>query len=92
MVPCRSDHGRTPDAPCADRHDTATPPENSPEIERTVLTSIDLDSESPDQVVERFGILADAGAQHLIFSVRGVADTTRLERIAGEIVPQLRDR
>ena len=59
------------------------------EIERTVLTSVDLDAESPDEVVERFGILAEAGAQHLIFSVRGVADTTRLERIAAEVFPQL---
>jgi F420-dependent oxidoreductase-like protein len=60
------------------------------EIERTVLTSIDLDAESPDEVVERFGVLADAGAQHLIFSVRGVADTSRLERIAADVFPQLR--
>jgi F420-dependent oxidoreductase-like protein len=60
------------------------------EIERTVLTSIDLDAESPDEVVDRFGVLAEAGAQHLIFSVRGVADTTRLERIAAEVIPQLR--
>ena len=60
------------------------------EIERTALTSIDLDAESPAEVVDRFGILAEAGAQHLIFSVRGVADTTRLERIAAEILPQLR--
>ena len=62
------------------------------EIERTVLTSLDLASESPDQVVDRFGGLADAGAQHIIFSVRGIADTSRLERIASEIFPQLRDR
>ena len=60
------------------------------DIERTVLTSIDLDGESTDEVVERFGILAEAGAQHLIFSVRGVADTARLERIATEVFPQLR--
>src|SRR5680860_1394806 len=37
------------------------------EIERTVLTSVDLDAESPSQVVERFGGLAEAGAQHVIF-------------------------
>ena len=62
------------------------------EIERTVLTSLDLDSESPDQAVDRFGGLADAGAQHVIFSVRGIADTSRLERTAGDVFPQLRDR
>ncbi|MBA4170134.1 MAG: LLM class F420-dependent oxidoreductase [Chloroflexi bacterium] len=60
------------------------------EIEKTVLTSIDLDAESPDQIVERFGGLAEAGAQHVIFSVRGVADASRLERIAAEVLPQLR--
>ncbi len=59
------------------------------EIEKTVLTSVDLDEESTDAVVERFAGLADAGAQHFIFSVRGVADTTRLERIAAEVFPQL---
>jgi F420-dependent oxidoreductase-like protein len=60
------------------------------EIDRTVLTSIDPDVESADAVVERFGGLTEAGAQHIIFSVRGVADTTRLERIAAEVLPQLR--
>jgi F420-dependent oxidoreductase-like protein len=60
------------------------------EIERTVLTSIDLDDESTDAVVERFGGLAEAGAQHLIFAIRGVADTSRIERIATEVFPQLR--
>jgi F420-dependent oxidoreductase-like protein len=59
------------------------------EIERTVLTSVDLDEESTDAVVERFGGLAEAGAQHIIFSVRGVADVSRLERIAAEAFPQL---
>ena len=60
------------------------------EIERTVLTTVDLDAESPDEIVERFGVLAEAGAQHLIFGVRGVADTSRLERIAAEVFRQLR--
>ena len=60
------------------------------EIERTILTSIDLDADSTDATVERFGQLGEAGAQHLIFSVRGVADTSRLERIGTEILPQLR--
>jgi F420-dependent oxidoreductase-like protein len=59
------------------------------EIEKTVLTSVDLDTESTDAVVERFGGLAEAGAQHIIFSVRGVADTSRLERIAADVFPQL---
>jgi len=60
------------------------------EIEKTTLSNVDLERESTDEVVERFGALGDAGAQHIIFSVRGVADTTKLERIAGEVFPQLR--
>ena len=59
------------------------------EIERTTLVSVDPSTESTEEVVERFGVLADAGAQHVIFSVRGVADTNRLERIAAEVFPQL---
>lgn len=59
------------------------------EIERTTLVSVDPSTESTGEMVQRFGVLADAGAQHVIFSVRGVADTTRLERIAAEVFPQL---
>jgi F420-dependent oxidoreductase-like protein len=60
------------------------------EIERSTLQSIDLESQSPDQVVERFGALGEAGAQHLICSVRGVSKVDVLERIAAEVIPQLR--
>ena len=60
------------------------------EIERTVLASVDPEEESADGVVERFGGLIEAGAQHLIFSVRGVADASRLERLAADVFPQLR--
>jgi len=60
------------------------------EIEKSVLTSIDLDTESTDAVVERFGGLAEAGAQHIVFAVRGVTDIARMERIATEVFPQLR--
>ena len=60
------------------------------EIERTVLTSIDLDNETPEAAVQRFGELGEVGAQHLIFGIRGVADTARLDRVGAEILPQLR--
>ena len=60
------------------------------EIERTVLTSIDVEKDSTDAIVARFGELGEAGAQHLIFSLRSVADTSRLERIGADILPQLR--
>ena len=44
-----------------------------------------------DQIVERWGELAEAGAQHVIFSVRGVNATSRLEWLGSEVFPQLRD-
>ncbi|HVL54461.1 MAG TPA: LLM class F420-dependent oxidoreductase, partial [Vitreimonas sp.] len=40
------------------------------EIERTTLQRVDLERETPGQVVDRFAELSDAGAQHVIFSVR----------------------
>ncbi|HEX2194807.1 MAG TPA: LLM class F420-dependent oxidoreductase [Candidatus Limnocylindria bacterium] len=60
------------------------------EIERSTLQSVDLERESPSQVAERFASLGDAGAQHVIFSVRGVSDTAKLERIGADVLPQLR--
>ncbi len=60
------------------------------EIERSTLQTVDLDREAPNAVVERFGGLAEGGAQHVIFSVRGISDLSRLERIGAEVVPQLR--
>jgi hypothetical protein len=62
------------------------------EIERSNLQSVDLDRESSDEVVDRFGALGDAGAQHVIFSLRGVSDTAKLERLGAEVFPQLRPR
>jgi F420-dependent oxidoreductase-like protein len=62
------------------------------EVEITALApTIDFDERSTDEIVERYGRLAEAGAEHLIFAVRGVADPTRLERVATEILPQLRE-
>ena len=61
------------------------------EIERSNLQGVDLDRESPDEIVERFGTLAEAGCQHVIFSMRGVNDPSRIERLGAEVFPQLRD-
>src|SRR5688500_16038260 len=60
------------------------------EIERSTLQGVDLERESPDQIVEHFGALGEAGAQHVIFSLRGVSDTSKLERMGAEVFPQLR--
>jgi len=63
---------------------------NYDEIERSNLQTIDLDRDSPSRIVDRFGELSDAGAQHVIFGVVDVHDPKRLETIGREIVPQLR--
>jgi len=60
------------------------------EIERSTLQSVDPDAQSADELVERFGALGEAGAQHILMSVRGVSDVTRLERIGSEVLTQLR--
>ena len=60
------------------------------EIDKSTLQSVDLDRESPDEIVEQFGALGEAGAQHILFSLRGVSDTTKLERVGAEVFPQLR--
>jgi F420-dependent oxidoreductase-like protein len=63
------------------------------EIERTTLHSINVTpdggggSETPTQVVDRFGELGDAGAQHIIVSIREVWDPVRLALVCREIVP-----
>lgn len=51
---------------------------------------MDLQRQSPAEIVERFGALAEAGAQHVVFSVRDVSDPASLEVIGREVVPQLR--
>lgn len=65
------------------------------EIERTTLQTVRLalgggDGEHPRQVVDRFGELADAGAQHVIFSVRDAWNPAALEIVGRDIVPHLR--
>jgi len=66
-------------------------------IERSNLQDVNISAtggdrtETPAQVVDRFGELADAGAQHVIFSLRGVHDTARLELIGRDVIPHLRD-
>jgi len=66
------------------------------EIERTNLQSVNVSadgsdgSETPDRLVDRFGDLADAGSQHVIFSVRGVHDVAKLELIGRDVIPQVR--
>ena len=65
---------------------------NPDEIERSTLQSVRLDlgtgnGESPQQVVDRFGELADAGAQHVIFSVKDAGDPRVIEVLGRDVLP-----
>jgi hypothetical protein len=59
------------------------------EIERSTLQSVNLATETPAQVVDRFGELSDAGAQHVIFNVKHVDDPAALETVGRDVIPQL---
>jgi len=65
------------------------------EIERSTLQGLDIavgdghGSESPAAIVDRFGELYDAGAEHIIASVRGLDDPARLERLGSDVLPAL---
>jgi F420-dependent oxidoreductase-like protein len=65
------------------------------EIERSTLQGVRLapasggHGESPDQVVERFGELADAGAQHVIVELKSVHEPERLEAFGRDVLPGL---
>ena len=67
------------------------------EIERSTLQNIDPvlpgggGRESVERIVERFGDLADAGAQHVILGMPNADDTRRLDVIGRDILPAVRD-
>ena len=48
-------------------------------------------TETPAQLVDRFGELGDAGAQHILFSVKDVWQTDQLELLGSAVLDQLRD-
>ncbi len=69
------------------------------EIERTNLQGVALTDrlaaygrsrQTPDQLVERFGRLAEAGVQHVIMSVGDADEAAGLEALGRDVLPQLR--
>jgi F420-dependent oxidoreductase-like protein len=72
------------------------------EIERTTNQGVILEGsgirsgpwgqrpESADRIVQRMGELADAGVQHVVLQVPGIADPDLLERVARDVLPQLK--
>ena len=67
------------------------------EIERSTLQNIDPvlpgggGRESVERIIERFGDLADAGAQHIILGTHDADDARRLDVIGRDILPAVRD-
>jgi F420-dependent oxidoreductase-like protein len=67
------------------------------EIERSTLQNIDPilpgggGHESVERIIERFGDLADAGAQHVILGMPNADDADRLDLIGRDILPAVRD-
>jgi alkanesulfonate monooxygenase SsuD/methylene tetrahydromethanopterin reductase-like flavin-dependent oxidoreductase (luciferase family) len=66
------------------------------EIERSTLQSVNIHpdgangAESPAQVTDRFAELGDAGAQHVLFSLRDVWQTDKLELLGRTLLTDLR--
>jgi F420-dependent oxidoreductase-like protein len=66
------------------------------EIERSTLQNVRIRSDgargavTPAEVVQRFGELSDAGAEHIIVSVPDIHDPEHLERIGRDVLPQVR--
>ena len=58
------------------------------EIERTTLQGVKT-GEPAQEIIDKFGDLSDAGAQHVIFNVRDVADPASLERLGRDVIPAL---
>ena len=65
------------------------------EIERSTLQNVRLGpedrarTESPQQVVDRFGELSDAGAEHVILELKEVHEPAYLEHVGRDILPAL---
>ena len=71
------------------REHCATIGRDPDEIERSTLQTVNLAAESPAQIVDRFGELADAGAQHVILGLHHVDDPANLETLGRAVLPEL---
>ena len=65
------------------------------EIERSTLQNVRLQvdgtaGETASQVVDRFGDLGDAGAQHVIVEIKNVDEPNRLEIFGRDVIPALK--
>jgi F420-dependent oxidoreductase-like protein len=66
------------------------------EIEHSTLQNLAISADdrpgtmSPAHVVNRFGELSDAGAEHIIIGIRGLPDPVALDLIGSDVIPHLR--
>lgn len=66
------------------------------EIERSTLQGVHVDAngaggaETPSQIADRFAELGDAGAQHVLFGVRDVWQTDKLDLLGRTVLADLR--
>ena len=65
------------------------------EIERSTLQNVRLGppssarTESPQQIVDRFGDLSDAGAEHVIFELKDAHESSYMETLGRDVIPAL---
>ncbi len=65
------------------------------EIERSTLQSIRISPdgaagrETPAEIVDRFGDLSDAGAEHVIVGMPGLPDARALDLVGRDVIPHL---
>jgi F420-dependent oxidoreductase-like protein len=65
------------------------------DIERSTLQNVRLGpsssarTESPQQVVDRFGELWDAGAEHVIFELKDAHEASYMETLGRDVIPAL---
>ena len=65
------------------------------DIERSTLQNVRLGppgsarTESPQQVVDRFGELWDAGAEHIIFELKDAHEPSYMETLGRDVIPAL---
>jgi alkanesulfonate monooxygenase SsuD/methylene tetrahydromethanopterin reductase-like flavin-dependent oxidoreductase (luciferase family) len=66
------------------------------EIEHSTLQNFRISAtgtpgtETPAEIVDRFGDLSDAGAEHIIVSIRGLPDPAALDLVGRDVIPQLK--
>ena len=82
----RASPASTRSSPSTAPRSAATPTRSSARPSRTSTSP----ASRRHSVVDHFGELSDAGAQHVIFGLRDAHDPANLETIGRDIVPQLR--